>query len=275
MASIKKNYSFKSKRNIWRLIPSESGYILIEERNMDSKEVFFNCIKTSDGKILFKNFQLEEKYWIGIKNVYKDIIFFHKFRKPDMPGHKGIYAFDILNRKLIWQNDDLTFLLAKDDKVYAYQTTFEGRQYFILDYLTGEITSDLGSEFDEINKLREESMQNDFSNDFLFPRIFNQIDENSDTGNIFTRLLADRKISGSINWIKLNNYLMFNYHEENADGTLNNYFEVFDISKEKVILNEILNSNSTKLAFESFFIMNNLLFLMVEKTKLVVYKIMQ
>ena len=68
---------------------------------------------------------------------------------------------------------------------------------------------------------------------------------------------------------------MFNYHEENADGTLNNYFEVFDISKEKVILNEILNSNSTKLAFESFFIMNNLLFLMVEKTKLVVYKIMQ
>jgi len=44
---------------------------------------------------------------------------------------------------------------------------------------------------------------------------------------------------------------------------------------EKVILNEILNSNSTKLAFESFFIMNNLLFLMVEKTKLVVYKIMQ
>jgi len=275
MASIKKNYSFKSKRNIWRLIPSESGYIVIEERDMDSKEVFFNCLNLYDGKVLFKNFQLEEKYWIGIEAVYKDIIFFHKFRKPDMPGHKGIYAFDILNRKLIWQNDDLTFLLAKVDKVYAYQTTFEGRQYFILDYLTGEITSDLGSEFDEINKLREESMQNDFSNDFLFPRIFNQIDENSDTGNIFTRLLANRKISGSINWLKLNNYLMFNYHEENADGTLNNYFEVFDISKEKVILNEILNSNSTKLAFESFFIMNNLLFLMVEKTKLVVYKIMQ
>jgi len=275
MSSLKKNYSFTSKRNIWRLILSESGYLVIEERDMDSKEVFFNCIKTSNGKILFKNFQLEEKYWIGIEAVYKDIIFFHKFRKPDMPGHKGIYAFDILNRKLIWQNDDLTFLLAKDDKVYAYQTTFEGRQYFILDYLTGEITSDLDSEFDEINKLREESMQNDFSNDFLFPRIFNQIDENSDTGNIFTRLFADRKISGSINWLKLNNYLMFNYHEENADGTLNNYFEVFDISKEKIILNEILNSNSMKLAFESFFIMNNLLFLMVEKTKLVVYKIIQ
>jgi len=271
MASIKKNYSFKSKRNIWRLIPSESGYIVIEERDMDSKEVFFNCLNLYDGKVLFKNFQLEEKYWIGIEAVYKDIIFFHKFRKPDMPGHKVIYAFDILNRKLIWQNDDLTFLLAKVDKVYAYQTTFEGRQYFLLDYLTGEITSDLGSEFDEINKLREESMQNDF----LFPRIFNQNEENSDTGNIFTRLLADRKISGSINWLKLNNYLMFNFHEVNSNGTFNNYFEVFDISKEKVILNEILNSNSTKLAFESFFIMNNLLFLMVEKTKLVVYKIMQ
>ncbi len=96
MASIKKNYSFSNKREIWRLIPSQSGYLVIEERNMKSKEVFFNCLKLDDGKIYFKNFQLDEKFWIGIEAVSKNIIFFHKFRKPDMPGHKGIYAFDIL-----------------------------------------------------------------------------------------------------------------------------------------------------------------------------------
>ena len=130
MASLKKNYSFSNKREIWRLIPSESGYLVIEERDMNSKQVYFNCLKTADGEILFRNFQLEEKFWVGIEAVYKDIIFFHKFRKPDMPGHRGIYALDISSKKLIWQNDDLIFLLAKDDKVFAYQSTFEGRQYY-------------------------------------------------------------------------------------------------------------------------------------------------
>lgn len=275
MASIKKNYSFKSKRNIWRLIPSESGYLVIEERDMNTKEFFFNCLKISDGKILFKNFQLEEKYWIGIEAVSKHIIFFHKYRKPDMPGHKGIYALDLLSQSLIWHNEDLIFLLAKDDKVYAYQTTFEGRQYFLLDGLTGKIIGELGGELDEINKLREEFRQNDFCNDFLFPKIYDRDDENSDAVNIISRLLADRKITGSINWLKINDQLMFDYHKSNTDGTFNNYFEVFDISKKRVILKEILNSNSAKLAFESFFIINDLLFLLFEKTKLVVYKIMQ
>ena len=275
MASIKKNYSFSNKRNIWRLIPSESGYLVIEERDMNNKEVFFSCIKTVNGEILFRDFQLEEKYWVGIENIYMNMIFFHKFRKPDMPGHRGIYVFDIPSRKPIWENDDLIYLLVKDDKVFAYQATFEGRQYFLIDRLTGEIIQDLGSEFGEINKLREESIQNDFTNDFLYPKAFIQNEENSKVGKIFNKLFADKKISGSINWLKLNDFVMFNHHEENSNGTFDNYFKVFDIVKDKVILNEILNSKSKNLVFESFFIAGELLFLLVKKTKLVVYRIMQ
>ncbi len=275
MALIKKQYSFTNKKNIWRLIPSESGYLVIEERDLQTREVFFNCLKTIDGEVLFKNFQLDEKYWAGIEGMYKNIIYFHKFRKPDMPDHKGIYAFDILSRKIIWQNDDLIFLLVKDENVFAYQSTFEGRQYFVLDSSTGEIIKDLGTEFEEINKLREDSIQNDFVNSFLFPIAFNPNKADSDVAGIFSKLLADKNISGSINWLKLNDYLMFDYHEKNSDGAFNNYFKVFDFSKNKVVLNETLNSKSIKLVFESFFVSDNLLFLLVEKTKLVVYKIMQ
>lgn len=275
MASIKKNYSFSNKKNIWRLIPSESGYLVIEERDMISKEVFFNCLKTEDGKVYFQNFQLEEKYWVGIEAIYKNIIIFHKFRKPDMPGHKGVYAFDILSRKLIWQNDDLIFLLAKDEQVYAYQTSFEGREYFVLHYLTGEVIKDLGSEFDEINKLREESMRSDFVNNFLFPEKFIKNAETQSFAKLFNQQIVGQKVIGDINWLKQNGLVIFNYHEQNSNGTFNNHFSVVDISKGKIILNEILNSNSKSLTLESFFIIENLLFLLVGKTKLVVYRIMQ
>src|SRR3989339_925458 len=275
MASIKKIYSFSNKRNIWRLIPSEYGYLVIEERDLKSKQVYFNCLKTEDGKVYFKDFQLEEKYWIGIENIYKNMIFFHKFRKPDMPGHRGIYVFDILSQKLIWQNDDLIFLLVKDDKIYAYQPTFEGRQYFLLDSITGEIIKDLNAELDEINKLREESIRNDFVNSFLFSKTFNPNEANSDVVEIISRSLADRKILGSIKWLKLYDYFMFSFNEENSNGTFSSYFKVFDIVKNKIVMNETLNSKSKNLVFESFFISGELLFLLVEKTKLVVYRIIQ
>ena len=68
---------------------------------------------------------------------------------------------------------------------------------------------------------------------------------------------------------------MFNYHEKNTNGTFDNYFKVYDISKDKIVLNEMINSKTKKLALESFFIIKDLLFILIEKTKLVVYKIIQ
>ena len=242
---------------------------------MESKQVYFNCLKIDDGKVCFKNFQLEEKYWVGIEAVNKNIIFFHKFRKPDMPGHKGIYAFEILSKKIIWQNDDLIYLLAKDDKVYTYHTTFDGRQYFMLDHLTGKIIKDLGSEFGEINKMREESIQNDFTNNFIFPVPLDQKDNNSDAEKIINGLLTVSNNLLGINWLKHNDYMLFNHHEKNSDGTFNNYFKVFDIVKNKIVQKEKINSKTKNFVFDSFFIAGELLFLLVEKTKLVVYRIMQ
>jgi hypothetical protein len=275
MAGLKKNYSFTSKRNIWRLIPSESGYLVIEERDMSSREVFFNCLNLNDGKVLIKNFQLEEKHWIGIESAHDNLIFFHKFRKPDMPGHKGIYTFDILNKKMIWQNDDLLFLFVKDDKVYAYQSTFEGRQYFVLDSPTGNIIEEMGSEFSQISKLREEVKRSDFTNTFLYPQQFNDNLESGDVPKSMKGILTEIKVVGKINWLVLKDLIMFNYHEQNSDGTFKNYFKVFDLLKQKYILNETLNLKAKNLVPESFFIVEDLIFVLVDKTKLVVYRIMQ
>lgn len=275
MASLKKIYSFTSKKTIWRIIPTPSRYLVIEERDKESKQVFINCLMLDNGKVCFKNYQLDEKYWIGIEAVHNDLIFFHKFRKPDMPGHIGIYAFDIAKKKLIWQNDGLVFLLAKNEKIYAYQSTFEGRQYFILDCTNGKIIENIGSDVREINRLREESMQNDFVSTFKIPQ---KLVENNTTKNaydIIRNLLADRIHIGDIYWLEGNDIIMFNHHEENQTGNYYNYFNAYDVNKVKIILKKNLNCQNKHFVTESFFIVENLLFLLIEKSKLVVYRIMQ
>ena len=96
---IKKKYSFKDKRQIWRLLITDTDLLIIETRSVESREVYFNCIDIHSGKKKFNNIQMEEKSWIGIEMIYKDIIFFHQYAKPDMPEHRRILAYDINQQK--------------------------------------------------------------------------------------------------------------------------------------------------------------------------------
>ena len=107
---IKKLYGFSNSREIWRLIPAGEEKLIIEERNKKTKEVYFNCIKIETGKKLLKSFQLKDKFWVGIETTHNDIIFFHRYIKPDLPTHKDIIAFDLIKKKILWENNDLTFL---------------------------------------------------------------------------------------------------------------------------------------------------------------------
>ncbi len=147
---IKKKYSYTNNRQIWRLLPTSTGKLIIEDRDTQNKEVFFNCLEINSGKKIFANLQLEEKFWIGIETIFEDIIIFHKFAKPDMPGHSSIIAFDINSQKVIWQNEDLTFLFVHDQNIFVYKQRFEDRLYFSLNISSGEIIEEIGNDASDI-----------------------------------------------------------------------------------------------------------------------------
>jgi len=39
------NYTFTNNRQIWRIIPGGEGKLVIEERDLATREVFFSCIE--------------------------------------------------------------------------------------------------------------------------------------------------------------------------------------------------------------------------------------
>jgi len=270
---IKKEYRFNNNRQIWRLLPA-GDKLVIEERDINSKEVFFNCIEIKNGKKILKNYQLDEKYWAGIEIIYKDIIFFHKFAKPEMPGHKGILAFDLLEQKIIWQSEDYSFLFIHKDVLYSYKQHFEGRSFYKLDYHTGNLIEELGSDASYINKFREEGTKSSELGRFLFPQHFIN-DKDEEVNSKLNEFKANNVITGKIEYIKNNNHLFFNTHEVNSDGTLKNIFYVIDLKSDKIIFETILNSAIKAFVPDSFFINNNFIILLKEKTELVVYSFKQ
>jgi len=271
---LKKKYQFDNKRQIWRIIPTNEGKLIIEERELEKKQTYFHCLSLDSGKKLLSNFQLEDKFWVGIETIKDDIIFFHKFAKPDMPKHRGIFAFNIKTKEMIWQNPEFIFLFNLDDKIYIYKEKFEGRNYHSINASSGEIIEDLKDNFELINQLRNESSVKVNDESYLFPEAYDsELDIEHSAKNFINSLRNDFVISGKVEYILKDQSLMISFHEANSHGNLTNHFKAIDLSGGKYILEEVINKETSLFLTDSFFIKDDLLFLLFGKTRLVVYKI--
>ena len=260
MIKLKKAYSFSNRKQIWRLLVTDKDKLIIETRDLKSKEVSFTCLNVLSGKKIFKNIQLDEKIWLGIEEIYNDIIYFHKYAKPDMPGHKGIIAFDINSRKELWSTEAYLFLFAHEEKIYVYKELFEGRRFFTLNYETGELIDDLGESYEQINELRNQvKLKKDYSN-YLFPEnYFQQDNSGAEVGNIIFNLINKEDVLGSVEYILKESLLLFNYHKKNRDGNYSNHFFAIDVDSQKEITKFVLNSLVNSPVPDSFFIYKNML----------------
>lgn len=271
---IKHNYSFSNNRQIWRLIPTETDKIIIEERDTENKEVFFNCLHVSSGEKIFSEFQFEEKFWIGIEAVNNDVIYFHSFAKPDMPEHLGIIAFDIKSGTILWEDSDYSFLFIYDYKIYCYKSLFEGRSFFTLDCNTGELIAELGSDVTEINRVRDFASSEQSYKDYIFPQTYYPGDlQDERISKIFSELKNEMVIAGAIEYAVYNEVLFFNFHEVLDNGLLRNILRAFDLRDGNLIMEELLISETKAFVPDSFFFRQNLMFLLEEKNRLVVYEL--
>ncbi len=271
---LKKIYKFDNGRQIWRIIPTNSGKLIIEEREPENKQVYFHCLSLDSGKKILSNFQLEDKFWVGIETVKDETIFFHKFAKPDMPKHRGIFAFSLSKKEFIWQNPELVFLFLLDNKLYAYKEKFEGRNYFAINPDDGEVVEKVGDNYELINSLRNEAITKDSVGGYFFPEVFDS--ESGIDDNVTDYIISLRNnfvVSGKVEYILKNQLLVISFHEADSNGSLNNLFKAVDLSTGKFILEEVINKKTGLFLTDSFFVKDDLLFLLFGKTRLVVYKI--
>ena len=261
---LKKLYKHDRGRQIFRILPTDSNKLILEERDREKKEAFFSCFDINTGKKLFQDFQLDEKYWIGIQMIYKDIILFHRFERPDLPKHKGIIAFDINTKKVIWENQN-SFLFVSDDKAIFFTEQFGIRKYFSIDCLSGKIEEDLT----EIEKLT--SVIENYDN-YQFSKKITQSEFELMIDSKFKKKICNYLIKEDINFVKKDGIIFFSFHIIHKKSKFDNLFFAID-QYGKIILEETLNKGTDKIEPESFFIKDNFLFLLFGSSGFGVYKI--
>lgn len=269
---MKKHFGFKSDKQIFRILITETDKLVIETRDTNTKEVSFHCRELSDGKSIFTDLQLEEKIWLGIEAIYKDVIFFHKFPKPDMPGHREIIAFDIASQKVIWQNDKYAFSFVYQDKVYCFTQGFEERFFYALDYLTGEVKEDLQNDFALVNSIRAEAEGEKDWSSYIYPEL-NLMSADAVTYRIIKQFTEGFSLSGEVEWANFKDLSLFSFHTKEKEDKLTNRFAIISKSSGQTILFESINENVNAMLTDSFFVYKNYVFVLKGKNEVELYLI--
>ena len=272
---MKKHFTYKSSRQIWRILISDSDKLILETRDLNTKEVFFNCCYIENGENIFSDFQLYEKCWVGIEEIYKDIIFFHYFPKPDMPHHKGIIAFDIASQNILWTNNEFSFLFTSGEKVYGFKQGFEERYFSALDYLSGGLVEEFGSDYRKINSLQKSAENEKDWSSYLYPQVFSNDEKDPMIAEAIRKQTKNTSVEGDVEYNFKNDILFFNYHTKVFENSFLNKFLAVNLKSNKVILSEIINANASALFTDSFFIYKHYLFLLREKNEVIIYKLEQ
>lgn len=261
---IKRLYNYDKGRQLFRLLPTDTGKLIIEERDRTIKEVYFSCIDIYSGKIIFSDLQFDEKFWIGIEKIYKDVILFHRFERPDLPGHKGIIAYDIKSQKILWENQN-TFLYVADDKIVFKSFDFGIKKLIAVDYLSGE------QEDYEQSLLNLEPIKEDYSS-YINSKKISRNNFEEMVGSSLKKKFSEIIIKDGINFATKSGINFFSFHKVTDDMNYDNLF--FAIKNDgTILLEETINKGIEKLEPESFFIKDELLFLLFGSSGFGVYQI--
>lgn len=279
---IKPYLTFSQKGNIWRMHFSSADILVCETRDLNTKETYFFSLNYKTKQVFLSNFQLDEKWWISIESVSDDSIYFNKFKTPELPEHLGITAVDVKAGKTLWKNEELTFLFADTSEVYAYKEVFEREIFYKLDSNTGNIIETYEDEkiADSLLELKQFNEEKMFTG-FIYPEIYiegNVIDPLAE--KYLMERFKDVKFMGEIEFIDYEELIIYNFHadagvnlKDITSHSLSNRLEIFDMKQEKIIHEEILNTDAVNYVPDSFFIRDGFLFYIKEKKELVMIEL--
>jgi hypothetical protein len=236
-------HSSKSNQIIWKIILDDHHEIIAWESRTNNKKVFFNTYDFKNEKYLLQDFSFEEDWLLNIQAVKNQVFYLTGFESEFSPVQKGVIAFDLISKKITWQNFSITLQQFADNGLITFDPRVSPRKYKLLDYGNGEFIKDIN--VDELSELKF------LKNKIILPKI---IDENENWTTIHQLIYKDLEISSG-----------YRLQENQFD-------QYIIITKDnKILFEDIINQAITKKSFDTFFIWQSKLIYIKNKSEIVSY----
>lgn len=273
-------WTFTPSGAIWRLLLSESGEFVGEARDQEKKQVSFFALNGESGTPLWQNLALDEKWWVGIEEVSRGILLLHGFASPDLPGHQGIMAVDLLTGNTLWTNADLTFWFVHENSLIAHRSLFEKRLFYELNLNSGATLREFDQESESVLlQMRGEAIHNN-QGALEFP---DAVDINSfepQTARAVKKELPLINIHGGIESLQTGDYLVLNYHvhsHKSSNDALryDNHLKIIDLRNGNVAYSDLLSREVKAPVPDSFFVKANTVYYIKDQKTLTAVKLDQ
>jgi len=263
--SLKPAWTFSPAGAIWRLVPSQTGELIIEAREQDTKRATFHALDATSGVAYWQDLMLDEPWWIGIEDVAKGTLLVHKFASPDMPQHLGIIALELRTGMRLWSNDELTYWFSSDDSVFAHRMMFDKRVASELDLHTGHVMKEIGEDFEfGLFQNREEAVQEN-QKGLQFPEVLDFERSDPIILRVAKKGLHSHQVQGAVEFARFENVVIVSFHtlsgEKSEERTLlDNYLKIMDIENGGLLFSDIISHTVQSAVPDSFFVRNNMLY---------------
>lgn len=264
------SWEYTAQGQLWRLIPSNDGYFVGEDRQTDLKRVSFFCINQITGKVLWENICFSEPWWISIETVHRDVILLHEFSTPDIPEHKKIYAIHRENGKLLWMNDVMTYHFAYDNKVMAAKDSFGKRLFFEFDLYRGEMLRQV--DYSDVKTIQE-TLSSNVDEIVEFPRVFESSkEENSYVVECINKALKKVGRIDNIEYLEKGNSLVVGYYKllngVSNESSLQQDIIIVSKSTGRITYKDNVSAQSKMSVPETFFRIGDIIYYVKDKRRL-------
>ncbi len=251
---------------IWSIHPAGRGKIVGEERDVARKATRFFCIELRGGRIQWDKKSFEEPWWVGIEAVHRDVMFLHGFVTPELPVHRGVTAVDLVTGRKLWSHATFTFACPGEHGVVVKQEAYDGDGLLEVDLRTGSVLGTPSSPPEVKPPLSDDA--------FVIPVPLQE------TGSVadlpvrgIRRFLQDKEVAGEPEAVLLGEAVVFSYYEyaPRAAGTgdgLRHRLAAIDRASGTVVYDDVLDETRSTIVPDSFFIAENMLCYVRERTQL-------
>lgn len=250
---------------IWNTLAiPKSDIVIVEVRDDRNFQVLFYALNFRDGKFLWEGIKLKESWWIGLTASNENTVLFHTYVNKGNPDHKNLIAFDIFSKTVRWEIEEFSFFDWNDAEIWGYQTKGELTQ----------ATIDIGKGTLVEKTWTPKNLEGRV--DSGRPVQYVEGMPHFETVKLFVQQKTIyRPIIGAeyLEWkelIMISCYVADGTKLQDNQGILANYLLVF--SKEGEVMLEVkLGEKLTGLGIGTFFMHSGCLFLVKNKSELVVY----
>ena len=139
-------FSAKTNGIIWKIKLDDDAQQMAFEVRTTNKKVLFYAYDFKYQKMLIQNYAFDESWLLGLDHLQNGIAYFHGFESEFSPVHKGIIAFDLSTKKVVWQNFSIAINEYAKEGIVVFDPKLFPRKYELIDYSNGKKIKSIDTE---------------------------------------------------------------------------------------------------------------------------------